>query len=158
CSLFPDVASCLSYARLAPDVSIPAAVNAGKASYDGARAHDCVEKTAQRSCDLTTGDLRAQLTSCGAVFTGLVDGGQPCSLDAECASGTCVLPSNCPESGCCVGACRAGETPGGVGEACAKDRDCRSHLVCARSRMCRTLSAVGEDCGGDHECAAGLAC
>lgn len=158
CSLFPDVASCLSYFRLPLNVSIPAAVDAGKARYDAEQASDCIERAAQRSCDLTSGDLRAQVGSCGRVFAGTLPGGTACSLDAECASGTCTFPADCPESGCCTGACREVAAPGAAGAGCAKDRDCQGNLVCAKDKLCRSIGGAGDDCAADRECGDGLAC
>src|SRR3954470_20883079 len=92
CKLFPDEVSCHASLRLSPDPSVSAAVAAHKIAYDGARARECVDATASRLCDATTLDAHAGPAARNEMLTGRVADGQSCSIDVECASGTCVLP------------------------------------------------------------------
>lgn len=158
CKLFPDEASCESYVRLATDVSIAAAIDAHKIDYDGANAHECIQQVAQQSCDLSALDGRSPPAPCAGVFAGKLQGGEACSLDAECASGTCEQRQDCPESGCCVSACRPVQSSASDGGACAKDRDCQTGLICAKAQRCQKPAAAGADCNNDRECGDGLGC
>jgi hypothetical protein len=158
CGLFPDEASCLAYFRVIPDVSVAAAITAHKVTYDGERAKQCVDAIAKQSCDVTAHDSRTLAVVCEAMYTGAVAGGEPCAINTECASGTCTLPTDCPESGCCAGTCRPAQAPGKAGTACARTRDCAADLVCATDRTCHALAKAGEPCGSDRECGDGLGC
>jgi hypothetical protein len=134
------------------------ALAAHKLDYDGERAKQCVDATAKQSCDLTAHDSHVAPTACAQMFAGKVAGGDSCSIDAECASGTCELPATCPEKGCCVGACRPAQAPGKAGDPCAKAHDCVDGLVCGSDKMCHVPAAVGMPCGSDRECGDGLGC
>ena len=158
CQLFPDEASCNAYFRAIPDASIAAAVAAHKLDYDAELGRQCVDALARQSCDLTARDVRTPPAACRAMYTGRVAGGEMCSIDAECASATCELPDNCPEAGCCVGACRPAQSPAKAGGGCAKDHDCADGLVCGVDLTCRAPGAADGACAADHECAESLAC
>jgi hypothetical protein len=158
CAMFPDQASCEAYFRVTQDVSLAGAVSSGKVRYDGAAASACVDQTAQQSCDLSTAAGRTAPAACIQMLAGTVNGGDPCELDAECASGTCEFPDNCPETGCCTGMCRPAPSPGAAGADCARDRDCQSGLVCSTQKQCLAPAAAGGDCRTDRECADGLGC
>ncbi|HMG52130.1 MAG TPA: hypothetical protein VK601_01585, partial [Kofleriaceae bacterium] len=75
CKLFRDESACLAFTRVAPDVSVRAAVAAHKIAYDGGRAQQCVDATAARSCDLTAHDAHVAPAACTAMFTGEVADG-----------------------------------------------------------------------------------
>jgi hypothetical protein len=158
CAVFPDEAACLAVFRALPDTSVAAAIAAHKARYDGERARLCVDATAAQSCDVTAHDAHVAPAACAEVVTGALAGGDACSIDAECASGTCELPATCPEAGCCVGACRAAQAPGQPGAGCAKDRDCGAGLVCGQDLTCHVPGKADEPCRIDRECGDGLAC
>jgi hypothetical protein len=158
CQLFVDQASCLTYTRVIPDVSVAAAIAAHKIRYDGAAAQRCVDATAARSCDLTAHDAHIAPAACTEMLSGAVGGGDACSINTECASGTCEFPDSCPEAGCCTGACRAPQAPAAAGESCAQQRDCLSGLVCGQDGTCRAPGLAEQPCGADRECGDGLAC
>jgi hypothetical protein len=158
CKLFSDEAACMAVFRALPDASVAGAIAAHKARYDGERARQCVDATAAQSCDLTAHDSHIAPAACTEMFTGTLAGGDSCSIDAECASGTCDLPTTCPEGGCCVGACRPVQAPGKAGDACAKDHDCVGGLVCGQDLTCRAPAKADEPCSSDRECGDGLAC
>lgn len=158
CKLFPDEASCSAVFRALPDASVAGAIAAHKVRYDGARARQCVDATAAQSCDLTAHDAHIAPAACTEMFTGTVAGGDSCSIDTECASGTCDLPTTCPETGCCTGACRPTQPPGKAGDACAKDRDCGDGLVCGQDTICHVPAKADDPCRIDRECGDGLAC
>lgn len=158
CGIFPDEASCMTFSRIVPDASLAGAVAAHKVSYDGERAKQCVDATAKQSCDLTTHDSHLGLKACSEMYSGTVAGGASCSIDAECASGTCELPALCPEKECCIGTCRAAQSPGKAGASCAKTRDCVDGLACGADKTCHAPGDVGASCGSDRECGDGLGC
>ena len=83
----------------APDPSVGAAIAAHKVDYDGERARQCVDAIANQSCDVTADDAHLSPIACSEMLTGHVAGGDSCSIDVECASGTCILPENCPDFG-----------------------------------------------------------
>jgi hypothetical protein len=158
CGLFPDAAACARYARVVPDPSLAAAIAAHKVAYDGERASQCVDALARQGCDLTTRDAHSGPAACAEMFAGTLAGGDACSIDAACVSGTCDLPALCPPTGCCVGSCRAAARPARAGGPCARPHDCIDGLVCARDGTCRTPAGAGEACGSDRECGDGLGC
>jgi hypothetical protein len=157
CQLFSDEASCEAYFRPAPDVSIAAAITAHKVGYDGGKAHDCIQQVAEQGCDPSVPAGRSP-SVCAGVFAGSLPGGEACSLDAECASGTCEPRTDCPESGCCASTCRPVQSLAAGGGACAKDRDCQAGLICGQAQHCQKPAAAGADCSSDHECGDGLGC
>lgn len=158
CGVFPDEEACLRYARIRPDHSLDAAVDAKVVRYDGERAQQCVEATAKQSCNRNAIDARVEPAACAATLTGTIAGGASCSFDIECESRTCELPTECPETGCCEGTCRPAQAAGGAGVACAKPTDCADGLVCGIDGECRAPSGETELCRNDAQCADGLGC
>jgi len=158
CRLFPDEASCHAFMSSAPDPSVGAAIAAHKVDYDGERARQCVDAIANQGCDLTADDVHVSPVACSEMLTGRVAGGDSCSIDVECASGTCTLPESCPDLGCCVGQCRATQDPSVAGGTCHVARDCRAGLVCGADLTCHAPAGEGQACRSDRECIAGLAC
>jgi hypothetical protein len=158
CGLFPDEASCMAYVHPDPNPGVGAAITAHKLRYDGERARQCVDATAQQSCDLTAHDSHLAPSACAEMYTGTVADGTSCSFDAECASGTCSLPMTCPELQCCTGMCRATQAPGKAGAGCAQPRDCVDGLVCGADLLCHAPAKATEPCGSDRECGDNLAC
>lgn len=159
CKLVPDEASCLATTRPAPpNPSVSSAVAANKITYDGELARQCVDAMASQSCDVTAHDEHVAPDACSKMLVGHVADGETCSLDAECASGTCVLPAECPDMGCCVGQCRATQAPAAAGGACNMARDCMTGLVCGEDLTCHAPAASGQSCRSDRECSDGLAC
>lgn len=158
CGTFTDEATCMTFYRVVPDVNLGGAIKADKVHYDGQQAQQCIDATAKQSCDLTATDSHIAPPACSAMYGGTIKGGESCSIDAECASGTCSLPTDCPTTGCCVGACRPVQEPASAGGSCAKNHDCASGLVCATDGTCRKPGGDGAACGSDRECAEGLGC
>jgi hypothetical protein len=158
CQLLPDEALCLATTRPTPNPSLSAAVAAHKITYDGEQARQCVDATANQGCDLAAHDAHIPAVACSQMLRGHVADGDSCSIDAECASGTCVLPMECPDTGCCVGQCRATQDPAAAGGACNKPRDCKAGLVCGANLTCHAPAGDGEACRSDPECKDGLAC
>jgi hypothetical protein len=160
CGLFPDEDSCNANARVVPDTSLAAAIAAKAVKYDGQQAKQCIDATAKQGCDSTGADVHLPPDACVKMLTGTVAGGGNCSINAVCASGTCVLPTECPEpsQGCCVGACRPTQAPAAAGGSCVQDYDCQTGLVCGADATCHKPGAEGDDCGSDPECGDGLGC
>lgn len=157
CGLFPDEESCLRFARIRPDDSLAAAVEAAVVGYDGERAQQCIDATAKQSCDRNTRNARVAPSACTTMLTGTLAGGASCSFDLECESRACELPANCPETGCCVGTCLP-PSSGSLGTDCRTPTDCDDGLVCATDKQCRPPSDETELCNIDPQCAEGLAC
>ena len=158
CKLVPDEASCLAFTQPPPDPSLAAAVAAHKVTYDGELARQCVDAIAAQGCDVTARDAHISPAACSAMLSGHVADGDSCSIDTECASGTCTLPVTCPDTGCCVGQCRATQDPATVGGACNRARDCQAGLVCGEDLICHVPTSEGQACRSDRECSDGLAC
>jgi hypothetical protein len=158
CGLFPDEASCMTTARVVPNTSIAAAIQADKIHYDGKRARQCVDAMAKQSCDLTADDSHVTPTACAQMFTGTVKGGEMCSLSEECASGLCERPDACTENGCCVGTCKDEQKTAQAGGDCGRNLDCQDGLVCGLDRICHKPAGEGQPCHSDTECTTGLGC
>lgn len=160
CNLFPDEESCMTFARVVPNTSLAGAIQADKVKYDGQRARQCIDALAKQSCDLTAEDSHITPTACAEMFTGTLKGGEPCSIHEECVSGLCNLPDaeECPETGCCVGTCKAEQKPAKAGEGCARNVDCNDGLVCGGDLLCHKPAGEGAGCQIDVECTTGLGC
>jgi len=158
CKLIRDESSCHALVRPTPDPSVAAGVAAHKITYDGGRARQCLEAIANQSCDITAHDAHVEPAACGEMLSGRVADGDSCSIDVECASGTCVLPTGCAENACCIGHCRATQDPGAAGAPCSKARDCKTGLVCGEDLTCHVPAGEGQGCRIDRECSDGLAC
>src|SRR5882672_7413220 len=158
CKLLPDAALCVAFTRPPPDPSLSAAVAAHKITYDDELARECVDAIASQGCDLTAHDAHIPPGACSEMLIGHVADGDICSIDAECASGTCTLPPTCPDTGCCVGQCRATQDPAAASAPCNKARDCQAGLVCGEDLTCHAPAPEGGACRSDRECRDGLAC
>lgn len=158
CGVYTDKDYCLSVSYADPDPSTPAALAADKLSYDPGRGADCVDAIKNLSCDTTTTDAHVTPPACYDMYTGKVADGTACGIDAECASGTCDFPNDCPELMCCVGMCHTTTSGGAAGAACAKDFECADGLVCGTDLTCHTPGKDGAACGSDRECGDKLAC
>src|SRR5262249_50051092 len=103
CGLFPDVATCRAYFQQRPDPSLQAAIDAGRSTYDGDKAEQCVNEIANADCDLTSKEGRELPSVCTEVLTGTGDMGAACASSSECSSKACAVPS-C-QMACCIGTC-----------------------------------------------------
>lgn len=158
CGLFADEPSCNAYFRDIPADSLAGAVAAGVVRYDGEQAQRCVDSIARQGCDASNLDGDVEPIDCLAMFSGTVAGGAACSINEECSSGTCNLPSECPSTGCCVGTCRPTQAPGKTGDGCGRATDCGEGLVCGRDLSCHIPAGDGSACGSNRECADGFGC
>lgn len=127
-----------------------AALKAGRASFDAAKAAACIASL-DSSCTFFKGlTLPA---ACEAMFSGLVDNSFQCSGDAECKSGYCKL--NDANDSACPGACAAAAA---AGAACSSDSACQSPLWCIDGKCAAAKFAKdGESCE-ELPCADGLLC
>jgi hypothetical protein len=130
--------------------SIVQDVQAGVVSYDPHLGYRCIQLTLNEPC-LGPGDLEA----CVNAFTGTLAAGADCTMNLECASGSCVH-SSCGGD-CCPGTCADGtftrDLP--VGAACSSGI-CAEGEFCAGS--CHARVSEGGACGPDAICQAGLDC
>jgi len=128
-------------------------VQSGVITYDAHLAYRCIQLILVAPC---TGG--ADLESCHDAFTGTSSSGAACSLNAECASGSCAMPgctSGCCPPGTCTAGVEARHIP--VGGACA-GRGCGEGAYCdTTDGVCRARVAKGGSCA--HAiCQWGLVC
>lgn len=132
-----------------------AAVEAGKATYDAARAGACLTFVAGASCDVLEAFAQGAYAQadCDAAIAGKLAGGQQCYSPESCASGICgSWPNACPSS--CV-------TPAPSGSPCPGATRCVAGTVCnilLETETCVPLFQVGGRCMNDAWCAPGLYC
>lgn len=139
-------------------------VERGRLQIDGAKAQACLDarRAAQQSCDLE--ELRQQNDDCDETTLGLVEDGDACTSDSECADGgRCEVardddgePKDVdPETGVAEGECAE---PGSAGDDCDFDDDCKEGLFCNfEDNKCKELPGEGDACP-DFECADGFDC
>lgn len=130
--------------------NIQAAVDAGKASYDGTKAQGCLDAFKNVSCaELGVTEPAA----CKAVVVGTVAEGGDCTSTPECAG-----DAFCKHENTCPGTCTV---KGGAGAACSADSQCGDGVVCnERTRKCVVPVGPGASCGGADgpDCSVGLFC
>jgi hypothetical protein len=161
CGVFEDVATCRTNlgANLRSDAIIEA-VKAGKITYDGIKARECVDAMAANTCERTRAFTHrdAPLT-CDAVFSGTVSDNSACFINEECVSRVCNIPS-C-NMACCPGTC-VGNTPPGrpaIGQPCTQyDRCVDGYCPPAPNNVCTGFKPAGLVCGSSEECMPGLSC
>jgi hypothetical protein len=154
CGVFVDANACDGFFRKRPDTDLAAAIAAGLVVYNGPAAEQCFEALANQSCDASSRDARTVPATCADMFIGTLGTGEPCALDEECKSGTCLVPA-CPEL-CCPGTCHKARAA--IGGACELDVDCGSEAFCGSDSACHPHALEGELCDRDVDCDYGLAC
>jgi len=120
------------------------AVAAGRVTFDGEAAAECLQETRERLCDELA--LRPRDPACDRVFEGLREEGESCLSD-ECVEG-----QGCAGvAGECYGTC-APSAPSPCG-ACSDGQWCDS-----TSGTCQEPRTAGEACPFRTACAEGLFC
>ncbi len=130
----------------------PARVKKGTLSYHAGSALQCADDYLTRACE----SWREQPAACGEITSAAVALGGKCygGGPTECRSGTCT-------GGTCPRICRE---PGGPGELCEVDADCRAAHYCkplVSGRGVGSCTAVGTSraaCAGDAQCVDGHFC
>lgn len=162
CGLFPDKAECLaaelSSGAFALDPNIIAAVGKGRVYYNGSNIKACVDAYAARSCDRTSESARVRPAECYDIIRGTVMGNEPCTIDAECVSGTCTSGSDTCQFGLCIGDAPPPREPAALGEPCSTLGCVRGAYCDEITNECTPLKGTGELCTLDSECAYGLGC
>lgn len=147
------------------------AVEAGRLKFNNDKAQECVSalQSAREECDLQAFTEASSATEdergpCAEVNEGLVEEGDACASDAECASedSYCEIDFEDPDineelgtrDGECVG-------PAGEGDNC-DDRPCQDDLACTfdgatGESSCLALPGLGEPCP-NFQCDDGLGC
>jgi hypothetical protein len=153
---YASVEQCQERMLLAFEQATP--VELAAVHYDADRGATCLNALGVLSCDSSTGQGVALLTSCTNVFQGDRGVGDACSSQAECKPGLDCAQTPFP------GACRV---PPQLGEPCP-DSLCADGLGCitirdaatnTRETRCETLGALGAACGSQvRECELGLIC
>lgn len=119
---------------------LQAAVDSGKAKYDGELAARCIDDIRNRSCDQLSNRLSA---NCDQAAEGSTPSGGDCSYDVECKGAAfCKFDASCP------GKCTERQPAGG---GCEKSDHCQDGLVCGDSQACVKPKLTGEACGGGVE-------
>lgn len=127
-----------------------AAIQAGRASFDSAKAATCLA-TLDKSC--TFFKSLTLPAACQGMFAGLVDNAFQCSGDVECKSGYCKL--NDANDSACPGVCAAASA---AGASCTSDSACQFPLWCVSGKCTSAkYAAKGEVCD-ELPCAEGLLC
>jgi len=133
----------------------------GRIAMDADKVNGCLatRQAAIDDCDLEA--LNEDEEDCANQIEGLVEDGDACVANFECAEGgTCVIdydedgaPKDVDEElGIAEGEC---EEPPGLGDACPAFR-CRAGLYCDGD-VCKAYPGAGEPCP-DFVCSAGYAC
>ena len=164
CGVFPDQATCAD-ASLAVvptiDPNVIAAVEAGRALYNGKHVKACFDAVAADTCDQTDENGRARIPACGAFFRGTVSDGGACLVDQECISQRCAGgdPDVSCVRGTCIGDTPPNNAPLSLGTSCSSSASCVDGAYCdTATNVCTALEASGEPCTGGAECGYGLAC
>jgi hypothetical protein len=170
CGEYPDKATCLaSNSRIVDLGQLEADVSAGKVTYDGSKAADCLSVIFARGCTITEQLAPVSSQACDDTFKGTVATGGTCFSEEECVSQSCDR-SNCATAlTCCAGTCNppvtASIASGGnclpAGSVCVTGTFCKrdptgSNATCtpqvARGQPCTTLvdeCVVGNICNTD---------
>ena len=127
-----------------------AAIDAGKAVYDGVQAGRCADAIAGKSCDVTASTNRDLPIACVTYLAGTAAGGAACASDAECASQQCDT-AICPDA-CCPGTCVADAAPhlAKRGESCERSL-CEPGNYCDGA-TCAALKSASSPCLTSAEC------
>ena len=128
-----------------------ALVDAGLATYDGARARACLDAVSALPCSTWGGPFgNVPIPQCDGVYTGTLPAGSACATSGECTSDYC---GNAPAGG---PACAA---PVMLGESCEL-APCVAGLACVSHssggpRTCGHAFADGESCLDNPDCTSG---
>lgn len=159
CGDYDTVERCLSFATTQGPItpSIRAAVAAGLVDYDAEQAAACVAERAAMAC--ASGDASVRLENDSATCRGVLRAGRaigdPCAIDAECASRNCGA-LECQPDGCCQGRCVAAMEESPIGQDCT-NHACAPIAWCAAG-LCAPLLPVGTGCTSIDQCDFGLDC
>jgi hypothetical protein len=155
----------------------------GHLSYDRFSAADCIAGVGAKDCALLFSPNGELPSECGQAVSGSLNNGDPCTVDAACASGHCEVGTTCP--GSCAPFLGRGETGCSplrkVGKQCSPgffcsagtcldiiftNQNCSGHpngcepgSTCdPASSLCAPLKTPGAVCAGQSECLPGLLC
>lgn len=138
-------------------------ISRGRQSFDDEAKQKCIEalNKAKDDCDIED-FLTAQSNECGVDFTAPeVDGGDDCSLSAECKSGTCTIDrdkdgkaKDVDDDGIVIGECEKG---GEKGDDCI-DGECGQGFFCDTDGKCAAQKGKGDDCTSFDQCEPPLQC
>ncbi len=155
CGELSSAASCDGFFAVSTDTVLLAEIDAGKVSYDGEKAQECIDAIKAASCDGTAQDARETPSACLDFIAGAGKAGAACFTSEECESKMCAQPT-CTDA-CCAGTCTAVVTPGTAGDPCAT-KACDSGLTCDNTKHCVALFEAGAPCTLFTDCAYGLGC
>lgn len=160
CGEFGEEQACLYYLGANESLFLPVdtinGVSGGSIRYDEAQAGACIEALIGSSCALYSFEDTLYASVCADVFTGVVEDGQLCYLDMQCASSWCDL-DNC-DSACCAGACLTIPQGGAIGQPCPLGL-CDENTYCHwDTETCQARKAASAPCDYSEECSSGLLC
>lgn len=149
----PSLAAC---ATAKPTGNWARAVAAGRLTFDGSKAPDCLDKLEVLVAAACWGPAASPLSpwlslppECDGAFVGKVGYGDDCWSDEECTAGFCDESARV-----CPGQCQPTLPAGG---SCSRDRDCGSGRRCLFG-TCVAPGPVGTRCNDTSTCEAGLGC
>lgn len=151
------------------------AIEDGRVLYDSEQAVACLEVFENLTCKELY-DISHVVWECETIFVGLLEDGEACRADEECAGGWCDTNSSCPgecstviaenqpceyyercEPGldCVEGVCEPYPEPAYEGEECIIGfAECAYGLYCDDygTQECKPLGGEGDDCEYDYMC------
>ncbi len=167
CHQLPDHATCMSADIGAFGITSDAvaAIEAGRAYYNGANVKACADAIAAITCDTTDESGRLTPTACFQLVRGALSAGATCNSDVECRSQFCWVehPGTTCATGVCMGDGPPIVVPGQLGGRCTRvsvgNLRCVAGTYCDEStRLCVPLRTEGMACLDTGECAYGLGC
>lgn len=151
------------------------AIDDGRVLYDDDHAVACLDAVRNLSCEEFY-DMSYVIWECETIFVGVLEDGEGCRADEECAGGWCNTRSSCPgecasvigenepcehyercEVGldCVEGICKPYQDPAYDGDSCETGfAECAYGLYCDDygTGECKTLGGEGDDCEYDYMC------
>ncbi len=160
CGEFVDAEACLYYLGDSGDLFLAAdifnGVRGGSIRYDASQAGECVEALANSSCALFAFEDTLFASVCDDVFSGVIEDGQLCYLDVQCASSWCDL-DYC-DSACCAGTCLTIPEGGTLGQTCPLGLCDESTYCHYDTETCQAHKGASAHCDYSEECSSGLLC
>lgn len=167
CHAFTSKSACEKVVFADVDSEVGSA-QAGRATYDAAKAGDCIDSIRDTGCSVLAVFDALNSSSCEQVFTGTVAVGGTCITNVDCAAnGRCEhTGGNCdPDVSCCMGTCTAGPAINQpVGTTCTSSNNCADGLYCKSAtgggtRSCTArITLENAQCDRQDSCASPLVC
>jgi hypothetical protein len=148
-SVFVDYAGCRILYRGIWDGSFQPLVKDGEASgrlgFDAAAFDACIASLKGQTCAAFASNAEP---FCDDIFVPKVDKGGACTLDVECKTKKCEVPTGASE-----GTCIDAPPPAASGQPCTADGDCMEGLYCdGVTDLCAKKRDDGAACSSNDQC------